>query len=211
MVHVPALPPVPLTVRAAINQTYGSAKIVNVVHVRWNNAGASLTTAQLQTMLDGIANAWKTNMLPPLTTSLSMNSVDGRDLSSTTSPVATSVVTGAGAQSGGSDAANLACCVSWRIPRHYRGGHPRSYLGGIPTAARVSNQQFTGTFVGTIASAANAFIAAVHAISIASVNCDLVCVHYYSGRTLLAVPLVDVVSTASVNTRVDTQRRRLGK
>jgi hypothetical protein len=109
--------------------------------------------------------------------------------------------------------------VSWKTNLHYRGGHGRSYLGGIPTAARVSNQLFTTTFTSALQTSANAFLTAVNAHVINTGNNSQLCIlQRFRGMsgippkpTPLNPPIVSPVTTAVVHSRVDTQRRRLGK
>lgn len=211
---MPAMPDVPQVVRCAVNQTYGSAKIVNIFHVGYGTATGPISVADLNSLCSTVATAFKTRFLPILTTSLSMTGVVGRDLTSSTAAVGSSGVTGAGGTTGGSDAANLACCVSWQAVLHYRGGHPRTYLGGIPTAARSSNQQFTGTFAGQAAAAGQQFLADINAATIGSHVLTLMSVHYtkpVAPGSPFTLRGIWPITGATCNTRIDTQRRRLGK
>ena len=209
---MPALEFVDKTVRCAIEQTYGSAKIVNIVHVYWAGAPADeLGTADLPTVAAAVANAWKNDLLPILSSNLTMTGVVAQDLSGPTAPGGVSGVTGSGGVTGASDSAQVACAMSWLIGRHYRGGHPRSYLGGIPTASRASNQQFTATFCNQVISAGTAFNAAIAATVIRAGALSHVTVHRYKGHAVLVPPVVDPIIGVACTTRVDTQRRRLGK
>jgi hypothetical protein len=106
---------------------------------------------------------------------------------------------------------SLACCVTWKIDRHYRGGHPRSYIGPVSNAFMENQTTFTSAFVGTMLTSANAFRTAVNSIAISGGSAELVAVHRVRSGAQLAVPLISPITTAAVDSRVDTMRRRLGR
>jgi hypothetical protein len=209
---VPPLQPVDKVVRVALNQLYGAARVENIFHVLWvAAAGDFLATADVNSICSTVANGYKTNLLPLLQNTLTLSGATGQDLSGPTAPAGSAAVTGAGGVFGAGEAANVACAVTWQINRHYRGGHPRTYLSGIPTSARGSNQAWSGTFTSQIAAAANAMRVAVAALIIRGGPCSLATVHRTHQGAILPVPTVDVITNALVNGRIDSQRRRLGK
>jgi hypothetical protein len=207
-----ALPPVQNTVRVALAHTLSGQNVINVFYVKCTTVGFALTQGDVQAVADGVANAHKTNFLPQLNNGLQLTGAHAVDLSGPVSPIADSTVSGPGGSASPLSTTSAACVVSWRISRRYRGGHPRTYLGGITQGSFTTGRSFTGAFVTAVSTAAANFRTAVNAITTANLSAaQLSCVHYYQNRVLLAVPLVDSITSAAVNSRLDSQRRRLGK
>jgi hypothetical protein len=202
------------TIRIAVRQTYAGAKVVNIFHLYWNGAsGDFLGPTDVQVAVDGLANAFKTQFLPQMSSLLTMQGADAVDLSSATGSSASSAVTGSGGLGSAAAPANVACCVSWKSIRHYRGGHPRTYLSGMPDLwlSTTDSRNFTGGAVTALQTAAGAFRTACNALTSRGGNFALSVVHYGPKNAPYTTPLVDPITGASVNARIDSQRRRLGK
>jgi hypothetical protein len=109
---------------------------------------------------------------------------------------------------------NVALCISWPIAAHYRGGHPRTYVAGMPidqldTAGGKSWQTSTQSTWEGIGSA---LIAAIGESVIRSgVELALGTISYYTEKALRATPLFRTFEGAVVGKRIDSQRRRTGK
>lgn len=109
--------------------------------------------------------------------------------------------------------ANVAACVTWHVAAHYRGGHPRSYICGIPQAAQLHVRSFLDEFVGELADAMQAFHVAAEGLGpytgIASVEHGTV--SFVNDGSWRSPPIFRrFVRTPRVDTRIDSQRRRLG-
>lgn len=106
--------------------------------------------------------------------------------------------------------------VSDEILRHYRGGHPRTYMmvGLASDIAIANNTQWQTTFLANIQAGWTAFMADFP-LSIGSRTYNPVNVSFWETvagvKTLRATPLVDLITSKIVRTRVCSQRRRLGK
>jgi hypothetical protein len=190
---MPALEFVNNVVRCACHQTYGAARIINIYHVQWNGSpGDFLTTADVNAICGTVGTAHKTRFMPLLTTNMTLDSTTGQDLSGATSPSGSSGVNGAGGVTGASSTASIALCLSWKINRHYRGGHPRTYFGGVPTANLAGNQTFANTFTAAMAAAGTVFLTDIAALTIRGGNCQLVTVHRKHAGLVLKPPQVDI-------------------
>jgi hypothetical protein len=177
------------------------------------------------TFATALSVAWGADIKPLQTSNITMNEVVCEDLSSLSG--ATGIWTGAyaGNRSGTPLTAQVCALVNFHIARRYRGGKPRMYLPagveGDLTDARTWGNTFTAAVVTGI-NALNAAAAAAPwsgASAIGQVN-----VSYYLGfasaqnpitlrwknySTPRATPLVDVITSASCNPLVGTQRRRI--
>jgi hypothetical protein len=120
---------------------------------------------------------------------------------------------GNGAQTGAELPASLAACISWQIAPHYRGGHPRTYLCGLPSDVLSTPTTFTGSFLSNAESAAIAFHEDVEAITGISAGISTVehgVASFVRDGAWRTPPVFYRIVSASVDSRFDTQRRRLG-
>lgn len=165
--------------------------------------------------LDGLAVAfgtrWGANVMPLLSSDLSLLSVTVRDY---TVPNGLEVVEASGAGPGGAGDAfpnNVAACVSLRTGfagRHYRG---RIYLGGIPRTA-VAENSYIPDFVNGIITALGPFVG----VGGVSPGWQLVVVAQWQVLTPHATPVpipggivTPVQQFLFTDDVVDSQRRRL--
>lgn len=206
----PPRPFVPGVIRCVVHGTYGGP-YNNIFHLACNSApGISVT--DLSTLATRLGNAYKANLLSVLASSCGIVSVDAQDIGSNVGNFVNVPVAGSGGDiTSGNDANNVACCVSWHQPLHYRGGHPRTYLPGIRPTMRADTKTFTTAFQSALQAGANNFIAAL--LIVTGVTSSLVMVRYpYDKATnTWGTPSIQPIGSATVNLRVDSQRRRLGK
>jgi len=152
---------------------------------------------------------WKTSVITGATWEL----LTATDLTSETAPQIIDNITGE-TGSGGSGAAvpqSAAACITWKIPRHYRGGHPRTYIGPLPTTAINNPTSLTTTYTDGLQTRANTFLAGVNSIVLGTATARLVCLHRYKDKVELDPPTTTLIDTAYCDSRIDSQRRRLGK
>lgn len=114
---------------------------------------------------------------------------------------------------------NVAAVVSWDIDQKYKGGHPRTYLPGIDSTAYAEggSNQWASAFVSALKAAALAFltqlVANLLAAGFASAE-PVIISRFRNGPRPSAVAFPITNSSANppvVNSRIDSQRRRLGK
>lgn len=207
------LAPAPNVIRVSIEQTLGDDTFVtNVVHLSSPDAGP-YTGNGLKQLAEGVYTQWLACFRDEQAKELHYTHAVAKDLSVADGAEATFVPTAPTAGSSGNTSlpANCALVVSWKEASSYRGGHPRSYLAGIPTDATVDPQHVSAAYATAIQTGANEFQATpstiidVEGFSIP----QLVVVHFIRGLTALAPPEVRPILSALVNARLDSQRRRL--
>lgn len=210
MTKLGPLPPVPRCAKVVIHGQYGGYNGVAVFHVRHDADGWFV--AELNALCTGMRTAWKNRFLPLQASGFGLGMVEALDLSNDLGNYSSVTGTDSGGDfSAGNSPNSVACVVSWKIPRHYRGGRPRTYIWGLKTGTQISTNSFTSTFTSQLTSAATAFIADTNGISAAGSGVQLGCVHYIKNKAYIIPPTFDAFTTAVVHGRIDSQRRRLGK
>jgi hypothetical protein len=207
---MPALPFVPGVAKVIVKQTYGTINVYNILHAD-GGSGTGWTSTELNALAAAVRSAWVSNVLPLQTSTLFLNDVTAIDLASETGPSGIAAGSNAGSKVTAAQPLNCAVCWSWSIARRYRGGHPRTYIAGL-----VSDQVSNATTITTAAQTAHAAAAAairtaVNAVTTSAGTAKLATVHYYRNKAILETPLVSQISGVSVDTRIDSQRRRLGR
>jgi len=208
---MPALPNAPGSVRVAVAGTFNGRTVANILHF---NAGVSAyTQSELNGLATSVRATWVTNMLPLITSAYSVTTVTTTDLTSPTAFVGSATGSDPGGSGGVTQSAQVATCITWRIGRHYRGGHPRTYLVGPGAASNYTLPgSFSGAFLTLTATRIAAMLTAIGGFTPPSggVPWSLCCLHYKLNGAVLTLPTPDPITAGVVNARVDTQRRRLG-
>jgi hypothetical protein len=209
----PSVPlrPVPGVLRCTINQVLAGQRVVNTLHVA-NQSGVAWTQADADSMVNAMRAAWVTNVIPKQCKDITLGKVVGIDLTSNLGVVATS--TGAdvpGTVFAGSLPANVAMCISWPIARHYKGGHPRTYLAGFDQTLVQNANTWTPAAVTSFVGAMAAVRTACNAVVVAGGGVALCVVHRGPKKAPFPVPTIDFLGVPSSDGGIDSQRRRLGK
>jgi hypothetical protein len=203
-------PPIPGMAKVIVKQTISGVPAFNIFHVDALPA-LQWTASELASLASAVRSAWVTNFIPLQTGQLVLNDVTAIDLSSDTGAEGSATGSTTGTNVGTALSANAAACITWKIPRRYRGGHPRSYIAGHSTGMTTNANTWTASHVTNVTNAALALRTAINAVTTGSGTVKMVCVHYRKNKVDLTTPLVDAVSGAVVDTRIDSQRRRLGR
>lgn len=210
---MPPLPPAARVLRVVYEGHFASARWANVMHVQ--GALGSPNQTDINTIAQDMQNAWTQNLAAIVVSQSVLDEVIVTDLSSNTGLVGTAPSGSTGSHSGITPmSANVAVCISWKIARHYRGGHPRTYLCGIDQTeiTPATLQTWVGTFQNLVTSRAQSFLAAVNGFTTASTGqLTMGQLSYYAQHQLRPTPQFDAITTGSCDARVDTQRRRLGR
>lgn len=204
------LPFVPGLCRVVIKGSLVSSKWANVFHVMKND-NLPWADNQLGSLAAAFRPAYTDNFKVLMVAASIIGDITCTDLSSDTGGEASLPGATPGTGAGTSSAANVATGITWRINRRYRGGHPRTYLPGVPSGVISDPTTFTSGHVAAALAGAQAFRNTVNAIVFGAVTMNLVCVHYRRNNQQLAVPLISQIQGASVDSRPDSQRRRLGR
>lgn len=207
---MPALPDANKILKVQFTGLYGVAPWANVMHLRYS--GTAPTNSECNDIADDLQGIYMLNFGAWLSSDVSLEETIVTDLTSSTASVGTfsgtSSATGANASN---MSAGVAIALSWKIHRRYRGGHPRTYLLGMEADNLVDVQHFTGAYVANVLAGAQAFLGDVNAYTQGAVDpFELGSLSYYTGGALRVTPVFDPFLDVSVDTRVDSQRRRNG-
>jgi len=210
---MPPLNPVPHTLRVVFNGTYGAAKWANVMHVDYT--GPTLpNTSDLNTVATNLFGYYQSDFMPLVSGSATLLGCTVTDLNSSSGAVGFHAGSAAGGRGTGSNmSSNVALCLSWKQVIRYRGGHPRTYLCGMEGNDLTDTDHFNATYVGLAKTAMSAFLANVNGMATPStfVPYRLGYVKYVANKVVLTNPTFLPFVGYDVNSRVDTQRRRLGR
>jgi hypothetical protein len=110
--------------------------------------------------------------------------------------------------------ANACPCISWSVQQRYKGGHPRTYLPSPETSDMVDMTSWTTAFTSAAQTAANNFLSDINALTQgAFTDSHLGVVSFVDNKQWRSPPVFrDFTPTAAaVDSRIDSQRRRLGR
>lgn len=201
------------TIRVAMAGIVGDAPWANVLWVR-NGSGAVPDSTELGTFLTFWAGQWDSNILTHLSTAVEFHTISA-------------IYYLGGGEAFGVDEtvshfgnvplevlpANVSAVISWRVRARYRGGHPRTYLPGIPASKLATPRRWLEPFPSSIAQGANAFHSQINATAAGSLNDVHLGTVSFRHDNAWRNPAVfrDYTPTAAqCDARVDSQRRRLG-
>lgn len=208
---MPALPNAAKILKVEVSGTFGTATFANIFHCRYS--GTAPSVSDLVTFNSDFMTAFLSNAFTLQSDQAEVTNIISTDLTTTSSARAEDPVTGAtGTNTGDPSAASVAAVISWKISRRYRGGHPRTYMVGITDDMLTSVTAFNPTYIGNLQSGANAFLNDVNAISVGAMGViELGQLSYYTNNAPRVTPLFDAFIAGTVNSRIDSQRRRLGR
>src|SRR4029453_7651114 len=132
---MPPLKPVQGVARIAARGTANGQAVVNIFHVSKEAVpgGTMLPWSQAEvtafaTAFDGF---YKGRFASSLNSVYSGDDIHVVDLTSPTGYEAFVANTCNGSSVGTNFPQSAAACITWKIARHYRGGHPRTYIGPL--------------------------------------------------------------------------------
>jgi hypothetical protein len=172
--------------------------------------------SQLTTIATNFKNALtvaSTGILAQLSDAYELASVRAIDNSGETENAVTGVVGTAGGVSQAALSPNVAATISWTIAAHYRGGHPRMYLPGAPVNAvtAAGSGTWTSTFRDALSAAGSAFLTSFNEALVGSITEQIGTISFFRNKVARVPPVFYPYEEASVYSRLDSQRRRLGK
>jgi hypothetical protein len=217
------LPPVPGVNKVQLFQTIGGDTHV-LTHLFYQHAGAP-TAADAQHMAEVVRDNWVASVLNHLNAACTLDRVVVTDLTSVSTAQGTAVSGTAGSAVTAPLPAGTAMVISTKIPRRFRGGHPRMYVGGLSTGDLLNAQKWLATALTNIQEGVEAVDAAVVGAAYATyTGVAPVTVSYFSGFTVVTNPIsgrahnvpklrvggpqVDFVNDRVGNPNVGSQRRR---
>lgn len=181
----------------------------------WVNITGTLTFATVADLATDMYAQYQTHLLPLLDQSSDLQECIVTYYDGAGNPQGSSTATHAGAQTGIVLAANCSTLLSWKIPATWKGGKPRTYLPTQNESNMASIYAWTDAWVGTVETAAAAFLAGVNGITLSGVT--RVALGVVSFETKVAgvrvwrtPPVFFEYVAVGVQKRICTQRRRLG-
>ncbi|MCK5318570.1 MAG: hypothetical protein KAJ55_11670 [Anaerolineales bacterium] len=192
----------PLGVRIAVEYEQFGKVIVNVYHVTTTDP---ILTAKLFDLADVFRDWWINTQRTGLSTDIALTSItalnldvpNGQKVTRVVSPVSPGLAVGDAISNNVALVASLATSLTGRS---FRG---RSYMAGLREVDVTANNVSVGFAAGTVSN----YIALTS--NLIGANALLVVASFQSGGVPRAEGVATEVSSVSVNTRVDTQRRRL--
>jgi hypothetical protein len=205
---MPSLPPVGQVLKVAVKGTQ-EGPWNNIFHLQY--VGPAPTAVQLDTLAASVLTAYTSAFASVLNTAVTIDNCKIADLTSATAAIGEADIETFGTRTGANNPSSVACVVSWSINLRYRGGHPRTYLPAGTQEDLAGFTSWSGIFVGEVLAAANSFRTAMNALTTGTTTYKMVIVSYSTNNAPRPQPLPFLINAASVDNRVDTQRRRLGK
>lgn len=211
---MPALLPAPGVARVAIHQRLdNTVDMVNVFHVAaLADSTPGYSSDELAAIATAVGNAWGAYLMPQLSSDMRLNLVVVQDISSDTGFAASHVFDIAGSQAANALPANCAVVLSWPEALRYRGGHARTYIGGVAQDFQISPKTIAPAMVTGLANGGATFRTAVNAITTGGISgLSLGVLHRKKNKVDRNPPVFGAVGPPHVDSRIDSQRRRLGK
>lgn len=197
-----------------MNYSYGEAPCTNVFWYRNGNAQEP-GLSDFATFVHYVGSQWASRIAPNQHNAVEYLGSEGLYYGPAGSDLgATGSFGGNGGHTGAGNPANVALCVSWGIQQHYKGGHPRTYIGGIPSEVNAGVTSFDGGYCSDVAADANSYINDILDYSIGNLSdLHLGVVSFVLRKQWREPPVFRDYSPggATCDTRMDTQRRRLGR
>lgn len=207
------LPPVPHVVKLQYTGNIGGTPFANIFHFGYAAtapSSADLDTACADQMLT--SGPWGGDIAPLLSTDISLTAVTAEDLTSSTSAVGSASGSLPGLSGGNILAASTCVLAKHLISRRYRGGHPRTYFPPSDQTHLATPNSWTTSWISNWQTNVAAFFADIASLMpSASAPWIHVNVSYFSGGAMRVTPVVDPITGSVVETKVATQRRRIGR
>lgn len=217
-----ALPPVSKVVR--VDHHFAQSAAANIQIRTFLAYTGALSSTDAATWLANIVAGLHTNVVNLMSNTISTTSHELTDLTSTSAAQVLNSTSATGGQVAVPLASGTAMIMKHKIARRYRGGHPRTYIPGIPQADLLNPTQWGSVALGNMVAGYTAYIAAATANTnpaaigvITHVN-----VSYFAGftnktnssgrthpvPTPRVTPVVDTIINTSGNPVPGSQRRR---
>jgi len=124
---------------------------------------------------------------------------------------ATGAISESGTQPVAAIDASASICISWNSSAYWRGGKPRTYMGGVVPGMIDTNHSLLDSSKADIQARANSFLNDVNAITTAQIPETTMCfTSYQSKGEWRTPPLNFAITGAIIHDRLASQRRRLG-
>lgn len=184
------------------------------VNVFWLNLTATThVSADLASVVNTLVNSYSLRFAPYIDNAYIFTNVKASWLYASGNVIEYSETLSAGGTGGTGISTDATCTlINWAISDYYRGGHPRTYLPGVPSAKITNGRNLDATYASNVAAAANGYLSDVNAATHGGISATaLGTVRFASGNAWLSPPVFRAYNGASVNPIISTQRRRLAR
>ena len=207
------LPTAPNTIQVNLQMILGDdINVENRFHIQLVSDGP-YTAAQLNGWAEEVHKDWAGAVMPGLSQDLILTQTRSRDLSVLNGGDGLYVPSDPtlGGITEDSLPANVACVGSWKEFKSYRGGHPRTYVAGIPVTVQNDPQHVTSTFAGDLQTGLTGFMTNVNdqGSGDGTPAGVLSVIHYRLNDVAQDPALVELILGVSVSPQIRSQRRRL--
>jgi hypothetical protein len=200
------MPNVPGALKVTLDWTIdGDAGAQTVFHLAYTGGPPSATDCA--TMAANIQTDRVTRFGALLGTNSSMDLVRVLDLSSDMGGEGEAGTTADGSRTGGQVAPATSVVITKQIGRHYRGGHPRSYLP-LGMSSDIIGGLWDTTFANDCATAWRNFITDCLSDGVGCSIQEEISVSYVGGGAPRVTPKKDSIVTYGANIKIGSQRRR---
>jgi hypothetical protein len=196
--------------------TYNNRPAINVFYLSFTGSIPDLAT--MAAILTQIQTNWAATVRTLQVAACVLNAIEGTDLTTRTGIVASNLTGGAGTATTVAPYPNsVAMCVSFPVATRYRGGHSRMYLPGQDGSHGLTGTNWTAAWLVAVGAAMSTFRASLNAMTGANAPFALVQVSYFEHNAAHEPiyhpggPIVRPITGVLVHSRIDSQRRRLGK
>lgn len=211
---MPSLPAADRVAKMEILQEIAGVNVVNILHFR---KASAIAAGDIATLATTAKNAWQTNMLPNQVNNLTLQAIQCTDLTSNTGEQVYSPSGQLGTNTDPELPSSAAMVITIKSATRSRSGRGRIYLAGLTTPMMATLNSWTGAAMNDVATDFAAFVTACQNAGGAS-TWSLGVLSYYSGvdpttkkPILRGVPVFFPFTSLAVDSRIDTQRRRLGR
>lgn len=213
---MPHLPFASSIFRLRLTGTIASQNWAAVQYARFT--GPPPGPADCATIATALMTAWQNAMAPMCGSNVHLRLCEVIDLTSDVTSSGNHAGDVPGTRAGTPNANQVAAVVSYKINRRYRGGHPRTYWPAGVLGDITNGNRWSDTFLPLLENAGSSFVGNVNAIQYGGNPLQHGCLSYYirdpnnPGHSMLRdVPAFFPTQSVVTHSRVDTQRRRLGK
>jgi hypothetical protein len=209
---MPARPVVADVVQLLFKGTFGGThNWVNKQYISYS--GAAPTAADLTTYATAVYAELVTQLIPMQSSATSTDEVEATDLASAMGAVGIGTGVNSGSR-GDNEIPGSACAlVSYHVARHYRGGHPRTYVAAGVATDLLTPATWTTAFIAALDTAWGLIWSTALTGAGAFVPVHHVNVSYFTGGVARVTPVVDVIvpPAGAVQAELASQRRRIGR
>lgn len=208
-------PPLADTVKLEITYTGPDNAVANNICYALSTANISDSTS-LATVAQNLFTQLQDtigNFRPIWSASWTITGVTASDYSGASEAFGRFTGSVVGSLAGSPTAAQTCMVLGWTIAARYRGGHPRWYIPGVmPAIMSVpGGRHLAAPQAASLQAFGNAIITGFNATHVGSLPLTLGTISFQTGHASRPSPLFRPFVGAQVNTRLGTQRRRLGR